>query len=283
MAPRKGSLVVVGTGIESMGQLTPAARQEIQRAQRVFYMVADPMTEESVRSLNRRAVSLRDLYAKGLNRLVTYAQMVERVLDEVRRGLRVCLALYGHPGVFAMPAHASVTIARSEGYRATMLPAVSADACLIADLGVDPSTSGWQSYEATDFLLRGRRLEPTAGLVLWQVGVVGRLDYATEPVDREKIAILTERLLETYPRGHVATLYEAATLPTFPPTIHKIKLGALHRSPVTLITTMYVPPTKRAPLDRKMMARLGIRRVDHLRCLRAPEDVAIPNAIADAD
>jgi len=35
-----------------------------------------------------------------------------------------------------------------------MLPAISSEDCLYADLGVDPATTGNASYDATDFLLR---------------------------------------------------------------------------------------------------------------------------------
>jgi hypothetical protein len=268
MASRKGSLVVVGTGIEAMGQMTPAARTAIRRAQRVFFLVADPLTEETICALNRRSTSLRACYARGKNRLRTYAEMVRLVLAEVGRGLRVCFVLYGHPGVFAMPAHASVRMARAKGYRAQMLPAVSADGCLIADLGVDPAACGWQSYEATDFLLRRRRADPAVGLVLWQVGVVGRLDYPDGPVNREKLAVLTEALLAIYPKRHVGTLYEAATLPGFGPSIERVRIGSLHRAEISPVTTLYVPPAREAPLDPAMLARLGIRGSDRVGCLR---------------
>src|SRR2546429_6584747 len=43
--------------------------------------------------------------------------------------------------------------AREEGFEAEMLPAVSAEDCLFADLGVDPGDEGCQSFEATSFLL----------------------------------------------------------------------------------------------------------------------------------
>jgi hypothetical protein len=270
---RKGVLAVVGTGIESMGQMTPAALREIRRAQRLFYLAADPITERTLRGLNRRAVDLHPFYAEGKHRLRTYAQMTERVLEEVRRGLRVCLALYGHPGVFAMPAHAAVSLARREGHRAVMLPAVSADGCMIADLGVDPA-AGWQSYEATDFLLRRRRADPSVGLVLWQVGVVGRLDYPSGPVHRDKLAVLTEVLLQTYPRRHLATLYEAATLPGFPAAIERVQIGSLHRGAVTSVTTLYVPPSVSAPIDANMLERLGIKQSDRVRCLRSKRPAA---------
>ncbi|HZX96901.1 MAG TPA: SAM-dependent methyltransferase [Myxococcales bacterium] len=267
MPRRKGSLVVVGTGIEALGQMTEDARREIRRAERLFF-IADALGERTIRSLNKRGRSLFDLYAAGKHRLKTYAQMVERVLAEVRLGHRVCLALYGHPGVFAMPAHAAVRIARQEGYPAEMLPGVSADACLIADLGVDPGATGWQSYEATDYLLRHRRADPAVGLVLWQVGVVGRLDFAEGPVDRAKLEVLTEALLEIHPRNHLATVYEASTLPGFPPSIHKIRIGSVHLAEVSRATTLYVPPSRETPIDPAMLARLGIRPEDRIHCLR---------------
>lgn len=272
MAAAKGSLVVVGTGIEAMGQMTDAARVEVRNAQRVFYLATDPLTVQMLRGLNRRAVSLHGHYQAGRHRLQTYAGMTQTVLAEVRRGLRVCFALYGHPGVFAMPAHAAVSMARKEGYRAVMQPGVSADACLIADLGVDPATSGWQSYEATDFLLRSRRADPTAGLLLWQVGVVGSMDFATGPVDRKKLAILTESLLQTYPKRHVATLYEAASLPGYAAMTEPVEIGALHLAEaITPITTLYVPPSRRARLDKSMLARLGIGQSGGVHCLRVPK------------
>lgn len=264
---KKGSLVVVGTGIEAFGQMTESARREIRRAERLFF-IADPVSAEAILAINPRGVSLGSLYQRGKHRLKTYAQMAARVLSEVRRGRRVCLASYGHPGVFAIPTHAAVTMARDEGYRAVMLPAVSADACLIADLGVDPSTNGLQTWEATDFLLRRRKPDPSVGLVLWQVGVIGRLDYAADGVDRKKLALLTRKLLETYPKSHTGTLYEASSLPGFPPQIEEVRIDALHKADVSPITTMYVPPAREAPIDRAMMARLGLTEVSRLDCLR---------------
>jgi precorrin-6B methylase 1 len=267
MAQRKGSLSVVGTGIEALGQMTEGARREIRRAQRLFY-IADPLAERAILDLNPRGVSLTPLYAVGKHRLKTYAAMTERVLEEVRRGYRVCLASYGHPGVFAIPTHAAVKMAREEGYRAQMLPGVSADACLIADLGVDPASCGMQSYEATDFLVRRRRADPASALLLWQVGVVGRLDYPSGPVDRTKLKLLTEALLEAYPARHVGTIYEASSLPGFPASMIEVRIGKLHEAEVTPIATLYVPPAKTAPIDKKMMARLGMKPADRLRCLR---------------
>jgi hypothetical protein len=265
---RKGTLTVVGTGIESLGHLTPAARREIERADAVFHVVTEPLTEQALRALNPRAESLQGLYADGRHRLKTYAAMVDRVLSEVRRGKRVCFALYGHPGVFATAAHAAVRLARAEGHRATMLPGISAESCLIADLGVDPGANGWVSYEGTDFLLRGRRADPTAGLVLWQIGVLARFDRAAGAVNRKALKVLRDELLKVYAPSHPGFLYEASALPGFPPVIDEVALGKVHLAPLTGITTLYVPPALVAPVDQRMLRRLGIKASDRITCLQ---------------
>ena len=58
---------------------------------------------------------------------------------------------------------------------------ISAEACLFADLGLDPGTTGCQSYEATAFLARTPPVDTEAVLVLWQVSVLGRADHVEEP------------------------------------------------------------------------------------------------------
>jgi uncharacterized protein YabN with tetrapyrrole methylase and pyrophosphatase domain len=265
---KKGSLLVVGTGIESFGQMTAEAKLAIEEAQKVFYVVADPLGENAVKALNRTAESLHGLYEAGKHRLKTYSAMVDRVLAEVRKGKRVAFVLYGHPGVFALPSHVSVKLAKKEGFAARMLPGVSADACLIADLGVDPATHGWQSYEATDFLLRKRRPDPGAGLLLWQIGVLGRFDYTGKDADSSKLKVMTEVLLETYPPKHEVWLYEASPLPGFPPTMRECEVQRLHEQPMSAVTTLYVPPSKLPPIDPAMQERLGVKTEMQLSCLK---------------
>src|SRR6202035_1897911 len=102
----KGSLVIVGTGIKVVGQLTLEAIAWMKRADKLLYVVADPVAEEVIRSLNPGgAESLYGFYAEGKPRLDTYQEMVDRIMSCVRGGLRTCAAFYGHPGVFVYPSH----------------------------------------------------------------------------------------------------------------------------------------------------------------------------------
>src|SRR5207244_764896 len=142
-------------------------------------------------------------YAEGKDRRRTYNEMVARILAPVRRGLNVCAAFYGHPGVFVNPGHRSIRIALKEGHRAQMLPGISAEDCLIADLGVNPS-GGWQSYEATDFLIRRRRFDTSAALLLWQIAAIGVSSYSENQGNwnPKGVQLLADVLLKSYPPGH---------------------------------------------------------------------------------
>jgi precorrin-6B methylase 1 len=256
---RRGSLTVVGTGIAGPAHVTPEARGEIRSAEQTFLLLGDPLSRAWLAELAPGAEKLSDLYAPGKSRRRTYAEMVERVLAAVRRGRRVVLVLYGHPGVFAQPTHAAVRRAREEGFDARMLPGISAEDCLFADLGVDPGERGCQSFEATDFLLRRRRFDPCSALVLWQIGAIGVEDVRTTSLwSRPGLVALTDVLLGSYPRRHEVVVYEASTLPIVEPKRARATLAELPDAPVTIASTLYVPPLADRPTDRRMARRLGL-------------------------
>ena len=236
------SLVVVGTGIRTVGQLTTEAAAWIRRADHVVYVITDPVSESVVRSLNLRAESLSSLYSAELPRMHTYEKMVERTLEIVRSGAKTCFAAYGHPGVFAYPTHESVKRARAEGFKARMLPGVSAEDCLFADLGFDPSTCGCATFEASDFLLNRRLHDPTSHLVLWQIGVLGEPLGLLDKAKPKGVPILTEKLLASYPADHQVHLYLAPMFPDLDPVIQTVRLDELPDSSFSVMTTLYVPP-----------------------------------------
>jgi hypothetical protein len=101
--------------------------------------------EHYVSQLNPASQSLFGLYSSGKDRMTSYREMVERMLNPAREGKSVCGVFYGHPGVFVFPSHEAIWQARQEGVPAKMLPAVSAEDCLFADLGFGPAIPGCQS------------------------------------------------------------------------------------------------------------------------------------------
>jgi uncharacterized protein YabN with tetrapyrrole methylase and pyrophosphatase domain len=251
---RAGELVVVGTGIKLVVQTTLEALDCIKRADRLLYLVTDPATETWLRRLNPSAETMRDCYAPEEPRERSYRRMVQRMLAAVRTGAYVCAAFYGHPGVFVNPAHQAIRRARREGFRARMLPGISTEDCLFADLGVDPSDRGCQSFEATDFLAYRRRFDPTSALILWQVGVLGEPGFPTEAGCRpERLRRLANVLLRHYDERHPVVLYEAAQFPVSEPNIRKIPLSKLAATRLWSITTLYIPPKPARPADPAVM------------------------------
>ena len=256
---KNGSLVVVGTGFSIAGQVTQEALSHMSHAERLLYLVTDIATKEWLESLNPNTESLYDSYRVGRPREETYAEMSERILRCVRLGERVVAAFYGHPGVFVAPSHLAITQARAEGFETRMLPGISAEDCLFADVGFDPGDRGCQSFEATDFLLRRRLFDPTSALVLWQVGVIGVRDYQKSDLWGPRgLAVLQRRLLDTYPPEHPAIVYEAAQYPICPPLIHSTPLAALTEAPVTVRSTLYVPPLPDRATDAGVRLELGL-------------------------
>jgi hypothetical protein len=258
-AAKREALVVVGTGIRAVGQLTIEAIAWIKRADKVLYVVADRAAAALIRQLNPQgAESLTGLYVDGQPRALAYQAMVERVLACVRAGMLTCLAAYGHPGMLAYPAHEAIRRARAEGYVARMFPAISAEACLFADLGVDPGMNGSQSYEATDFLVNSRKIDPTSILILWQIGVVGDWTFRTNGYDLSALSLLAERLCQVYPSDHIAYLYEAAVHIGCEPVIRPLAISSLSRAMPSPIATLYIPPAYPPVLDQAMYDRLKI-------------------------
>jgi hypothetical protein len=170
--------------------------------------------------------------------------MVDYILSRVRAGSLVCGAFYGHPGVFAYSPHESIRRARAEGYEAIMLPGVSSEDCLFADLGIDPAINGCQSYEATDFLLNSRTPDTSSQLVLWQVGALCDWSYHRQGYDLRALPSLVQKLLHYYPRTHEVVIYEAAMFPGCASTIQKVPLDGLASAPISAACTVYLPAAR---------------------------------------
>ncbi|WP_407351173.1 diguanylate cyclase [Luteimonas sp. R10] len=233
-------LVVVGSGIEFGRHVSERALSEIREAQVVFCL-ADPFALAMIGSFRPDAINLGLHYAVGKDRRQTYREIDAAIMAEVRAGKRVCAVFYGHPGVFADVPHRVVRKAREEGIQARMEPGISAEACLYADLGIDPGHRGVQSMEATQFLVHDRRPD-TAGLVLlWQVALAGDLSCTRFHAEREGLQALVDKLLRWYPPEHEVILYEAARLPIETPRAERLPLRDLPTARYEEYTTLVIP------------------------------------------
>lgn len=257
MTTERGRLTLVGTGLRIAGQVTEESLAAIRAADKLFHLIQDQATHLWLEQMNPTAETLYDSYRPGRPRRETYEEITERMLAPVRRGLGVCAAFYGHPGVFVMPAHEAIRRARAEGHEAEMLPGVSAEDCLIADVGFDPGARGCQSFEATDFLVRHRRFDPSSALLLWQIGGIGVADFRSETIwNPLGLEILAETLASTYGADHEVIVYEASPYPVVAPIVHRCALAALPAAPVSTGSTLLVPPLAERAIDQELLARL---------------------------
>lgn len=255
---KKGSLACVGTGMMLGAHIGPRARSHIEKADVVFSAMSDPLVELWVQGMNSDVRSLQPYYTEGKPRTETYREMVAAMMVEVRAGHRVCGAFYGHPGVFAVVPHRAVAQAREEGYEAVMEAAVSAEDCLYADLGIDPGTFGCQHYEASQFMFYKRRIDPSAYLILWQIGVAGDRSLARFSTGAAFRQVLVDLLVEEgYPASHEVIAYEAATLAISAPRMERMPLSALPSAHLQLSTTLVLPPAQVLQRNGVVLDRLA--------------------------
>ena len=252
----KGSLVNVGLGMTLGSHITPLSRNFIEKADVVFVAASNQLVEEWVKTMNDHVISLQPLYAEGKSRKQTYQEMGEMIMHEFRAGKKVCGAFYGHPGVFALPPHETIRMAKAEGYQAHMEPGISAEDCLYADLGIDPGTYGIAHFEANNFMFNQTVFDTSAYLVLWQVGIAGDRSLKVFDTSDEAKQILVDTLMETYASDHEVIVYECAVLPIEKPRIEWVKIIDLASVSLLMKSTLVIPPQQKKQKAHERINRL---------------------------
>jgi precorrin-2 methylase len=214
-----GRLVLVGSGVAAVSHMTLEAIGHIKAADIVFYHATNGVAAAHIRQLNSNVVDLRQYHEDEKVRTITYIQMAELMLRQVRLGKKVVGVFHGHPGVLVMAARRALAIAEIQGYETHLLPAVSSIDCLFADLRVDPANYGVQILKAGSVLKNEVPLATAGHVVILQVGFVGDRTFSFTGFKHTQHAVFFERLIEKYGRQHEAVYYVASNLPGFEPTI----------------------------------------------------------------
>jgi hypothetical protein len=116
-----------------------------------------------------------------------------------------------------------------------------------------------QSFLSNELSHPAAQIDPTSALILWQIAFTGNLGFYQEGGHLRGLRVLTEVLETHYGADHEVIVYEAAVYyPVCEPVMQRIPLFKLSETPVTLVSTLYVPPLAPAPVDGEMMARLGL-------------------------
>jgi len=244
----KHTLFIVGSGIKFISHMTTEVKTCIEKSEKVLYLVNEPAMQEWIRRSNTNSESLDDLYTQSELRDTNYHLIASYVVENLKKYKTVCFVIYGHPTLLAKPSMYAANLATNQNYEVLILPAISTIDCLFADLGVHPGSCGWQSYEATDFLIFKRRYDTSSHLILWQAGIIGNLKNPMHHNPKKGLIILSTYLKLKYSSKHSIYIYEAAQYPGFKPKIEKCSLEDLQFAEVGTISTLYLPPkTKRKP------------------------------------
>lgn len=254
----KNSLTIIGSGIKFMSHMTVEAKACIEKASKLLYLVNEPAIQKWLHHCNAHAESLEAAYTKYSLRTDTYQAITQSILSALKNNQHVCIVLEGHPVVFAKPALDAALIAKRAGIETNILPGISAEDYLFAELMIDPGTCGCQSYDATDFLIYHRAFDGCSHLILWQIGVIGMLSNDQHYDYKKAIEILINYLAIHYFPDHEIILFEGSQYPHIPSNIKKILLKELINASISRITTLYIPPIQKSVADLTMLKKLGI-------------------------
>lgn len=258
VSEREGELACIGLGITLGGQLTALARNQLAQADQVFLHGNSQLVLDYLLTINSQVVDLQPLYGADRSRRDSYEAMIALVEQAVMAGQRVCWACYGHPSVASWPPGEAVRRLRAAGYRATLHAGISADACLYADLNIDPLAQGCMHLDASQFLYTRRQLDVAAYLVLWQVSIVGDFTLRRLDSDLHSLELLVASLCRWYPPDHQVILYEAAEVALWPHRADYLALADLPGAELSQATTLVLPPLRTSPPDPAALDALGV-------------------------
>ena len=253
-----GSLVIVGCGINPLAHCSMEAQAHIEQAEVLVVHVPDALGMIWLRERHPDLIDLQSCYRESANRADAYELMVQRTVAPVMAGKRVVAVFYGHPGVFVSPSHEAIKRVRAVGLSARMLPGISAEDCLIADIGFDPAETGCAQFEATQFLFNQCPVSPSMHLILWQISVVGDHTLTTRMPAQGGLRALQQKLLRYYPAEHQVAMYEAPTLAIAHPRVDWMPLSNLGHARLSQVTTLFVPAFGKPEPDFASLAGMGL-------------------------
>ncbi|MGI5310006.1 SAM-dependent methyltransferase [Rheinheimera sp. WS51] len=257
LAPQ-GRLTCLGLGITLGSQLTELARNQLAAADLVFFHSNTHYLAHFLQQINPNLVDLQPFYCPGQSRSISYQAMIAAVINAVQAGNNVVWACYGHPGIASWPPHEAMRQLKLLGYAAKMEAGIAADACLYADLAIDPIAQGCQKFEASQFLFYQRNLDVSGYVILWQVAIVGDFSLCNLTPNSRYIAVLIQHLLHWYPPEHLVILYEAADLPIWQHRAETLPLSQLAQAKLNQITTLVIPPLEKKQINSQILDLLGV-------------------------
>ncbi|MCK8824910.1 nucleoside triphosphate pyrophosphohydrolase [Fuchsiella alkaliacetigena] len=220
-----GSLQIVGLGPGDLGDLTLAAYEALQKADKLFLRTVEHPVVTQLKAKEIDFNSFDDIYESQDDFIEVYNQIVNKLLKEIEAGLDIVYGVPGNPLV----AEKSVQqlLAKLPSDKVGIIAGLSFLEPLFIALELDP-IAGLQILDALS--LSKEQLQPQQDLILTQV------------YNSLVAADLKLTLLEVYPAEHSIQVVRAAGVPALEKR-SKLPLYQLDRLDwLDHLTTVHVPP-----------------------------------------
>lgn len=254
-------LALVGCGIKAISHFTTEFKAYTSSAEKVLYLVNEPITKLWIETHSKNSESLDSIYFSENNRQSAYDKIKEKILTDLNIYNFVTVVFYGHPTVFADPGLEAIITANKKSIETIILPGISTENCLYADLAIDPGQFGCFHIEATELLLYDKIIEPTAHLCIWQVGMIGNFSSPKQNQENKHLDLLKIKLLDYYPENHISILYEAAMYPSIEPNICTFSLKNIENQRFTTLSTLYIPPLPQKKINQEVLNQFFLKKV----------------------
>ena len=236
----KKKLIITGCGIKSLAHLTEESKAAIEQADLVLYLVNEPIAAQWIQNKSKQNESLENLYFNENIRINAYKKIADQILHRTITHDNICVVVYGHPLLLSNSIEHVIKQIDRNIIELTVIPAISAFDCLLADLEIDP-LNGCFSIEANELINKNKQIDPTNHLIIWQVGLINDV-HSKENHNLYDIKALKKKLLQTYDMEHECILYESSMYPHIPCKKITTIISNIDQMPISRITTAYIPP-----------------------------------------
>jgi len=245
-------ITIAGMGVAAVVQVTAQTEARIRQCRHALHVDSGVGTDAFLAARCPRVTSLYRLtYGESGSRVTGYHRAAAAVIDAAMTDGPVVYLTHGHPLVFCYSAFLIRDLAGLLDLSVELLPGISSMDSLFADLWLDPGVGGIQMFEATDLLLRRRRLAPDVPALIWQVGNLETRLYTTRTSRPARMVRFRDWLLQTYPPAHPVTACYASPHPAAGPQRWTFPLSeiATHAAALHPGITLYVPPCTVRPVQ----------------------------------
>nr|WP_267313967.1 SAM-dependent methyltransferase [Legionella antarctica] len=147
-----------------MSHFTTEFKTYTTSADKVLYLVNEPVTKQWIERYSKLSESLEPIYFSEIDRQNSYDKIRDKILTDLGTYNFITVVLYGHPTIFADPGLQAIIAAQKNSIETIILPGISVENCLYADLKIDPGQFGCFHVEATELLVYDKIIDPPQSL-----------------------------------------------------------------------------------------------------------------------